>query len=294
MESPIEHPTSELTRGIEHPLAACTLLAALVALATLAVIPQRDDTPTPPALEVSTAQQAPLEPDRQSLRSEFFVREVEPRIAETNQLNLEAADRCIERLKRLMNRYRRGVDPFVEDLTSISTRLGIVRRMPGDWWKDDHRVQDYVEEKFQRHLFSESMLTRDVGGILDAFRSEVDANQKRMLVNIRASLETADLPEVTIGHYETFLASVADQLQSYSSQQGSASVQNALTVLVLSEAGSYAAVTLASGLLTRFGAAAATTAVAAGGATAGLRQPGQGAAVSVARWVPPSAWELDW
>jgi hypothetical protein len=65
-------------------------------------------------------------------------------------------------------------------------------------------------------------------------------------------------------------------LQRYSAQQGTSSVHNALAVLVLSEAGSYATMTLVSGLLTRFGTAAATTAVAAGGATAGASAAGAG------------------
>jgi phage tail tape-measure protein len=44
----------------------------------------------------------------------------------------------------------------------------------------------------------------------------------------------------------------------------------------VSEAGSYAAITVASGLMARFGTAAATTAVAAGGATAGASAAGAG------------------
>ncbi|MCP4465283.1 MAG: hypothetical protein GY813_00850, partial [Halieaceae bacterium] len=48
------------------------------------------------------------------------------------------------------------------------------------------------------------------------------------------------------------------------------------TVLVISEAGSYAAVTVVSGVLVRFGAMAATTAAAAGGATAGAGATGAG------------------
>ncbi len=276
MESPFAHHEPRSARGLEHPLAACTLVAALVALATLAVTSQPDELPAPVTAAVVSSEAVTVEPSREALRSEFFDREVQPRIAETDRLNREAASRCKDRLTRLMDQYRRGIDPFVEDLTSISTRLGIVRRMPTDWWKQDGRVESYVQEKFERHLFSKTSLTRDVGDILDAFRTEVDANQKRMLISIRASLDTADLPEVAIGDYDSFLASVADQLQDYSSQQGASSVQNALTVLVMSEAGSYAAITLASGLLARFGAAAATTAAAAGGATAGASAAGAG------------------
>ncbi|MDB4557818.1 hypothetical protein N9053_01580 [bacterium] len=209
-------------------------------------------------------------------RASFFDNEVEPEISKTDQFNREAAERCVRRLRGLVTEYRYQVEPFVEDLTSMSTRFGIISRMPGGWWSEDGRVEDYVAEKFEKYLFSEKKLLADVAGVLEQFRSEVDANQKRMLVNVQACLDTADLPEVDVQEYETFYQSVAQQLSEYSAEQGSASVYNALTVLVISEAGSYAAVTLVSGVLVRFGAMAATTAAAAGGATAGATATGAG------------------
>ncbi len=209
-------------------------------------------------------------------RAAFFDDKVEPEIEKTDQLNREAAERCISRLKSQVRVYRQQVEPFVEDLTSLSTRFGIISRMPGGWWSEDARVEDFVAAKFEKHLFSEQKLLSDVSGILEQFRNEVDANQKRMLVNVQACLDTADLPEVEVQEYESFYQSVAKQLSEYSAEQGSASVYNALTVLVISEAGSYAAVTLVSGVLVRFGAMAATTAAAAGGATAGAGATGAG------------------
>jgi hypothetical protein len=279
MESPRDRSRIADHRQLKHPLAACGLVASLVGLATLAVT----TTPAVPlpvedirAPGTSIALDEPVEPDSVKLRAEFFAEEVQPRIELTDSLNRQAAERCVTRLEALMDKYRQGVGPFVSGLTSLSTRLGIVKRMPADWWKQDGRVEAYVQTQFEQHLFSEQSLARDVSEILDAFRSDVDANQRRMLVEIRASLDSADLPEIAIEDYDSFLSSVAQQLQQYSSQQGSTSVQSALTVLVLSEAGSYAAVTLASGLLARFGAAAATTAAAAGGATAGASAAGAG------------------
>ena len=51
---------------------------------------------------------------------------------------------------------------------------------------------------------------------------------------------------------------------------------NALTVLLISEAGSYVATSLVAGLLARFGTAAAVSSVAASGATAGGAAVGAG------------------
>lgn len=276
MESPIEPPDLSTDRPFKRSLSACGLVAAVIAVVTLVMSSHSSD-PAFPAFEIAyPSAEVDPGPSRSELRCQFFEQEVQPRIDQTDQLNRAAAARCVNQLSQLMNRYRSGVDPFVEDLTSISTRLGILRRMPGGWWSEDDRVESYVQSKFEKHLFSEVTLARDVGRILDAFRMEVDANQKRMLIEIRASLNTADLPEITLEDYDGFLASVASQLRGYASRQGTSSVQNALTVLILSEAGSYAAITLASGLIARFGAMAATTAAAAGGATAGASAAGAG------------------
>jgi hypothetical protein len=247
----------------------------MAALVTLAVA-SRESSPVAPVLPPSPITQPPPAPSRDVLRAAFFDAEVEPRIVETDALNRQAAERCVIRLGNLFASYRDGVEPFVEDLTSISTRLGIVRRMPAGWWKADNRVEMYVQKKFETHLFTEEQLTRDVASVLNEFRNEVDANQKRMLVSVRASLSTADLPEVDMAQYEPFFAEVAKQLRDYSTRQGTSSVYSALTVLVFSEAGSFAAVSVVSGLLARFGTAAAATAAAAGGVTAGATATGAG------------------
>ena len=106
--------------------------------------------------------------DRVVARARFFDSEVEPEIEKTDQLNREAAERCVRRLRGIVTEYRYRVEPFVEDLTSISTRFGIISRMPGGWWSEDGRVEDYVAEKFEKHLFSEKKLLADVAGSFGA------------------------------------------------------------------------------------------------------------------------------
>ncbi|MGI9471286.1 MAG: hypothetical protein ACR2NZ_07145 [Rubripirellula sp.] len=281
VSNPSDHPAVKRA-GMAHPLAACWLIASVAALATFIFASENQTTktssrlalPNPPTITPPLVEPEP--PPRDVLRAKFFDQHVVPAIEETDALNREAAERCVVRLARVIDRYRQQVVPFVEDLTSISTRLGIMKRMPGGWWSEDGRVETYVAEKFEAHLFSEQSLMRDVAEVLEQFRVEVDINQKRMLASVQASLDTADLPEVSVEEYERFFASVAKQLSSYSAEQGRSSVYNAVTVLVISEAGSYAAITIVSGLLARFGAMAATSAVAAGGATAGASAAGAG------------------
>ena len=278
--SPHESPAAKQL-GPAHPLAICFLAASLAGMTTFLFARQQFETlpgknlaiPESPSISMPSADASV--PRRDVLRATFFDEQVEPQIDATDRLNREAAERCVQKLGRIIDNYRRHVPPFVEDLTSLSTRLGIVRRMPGGWWNEDRRVESYIEEKFESHLFSQQSLMRDVAGALEQFRVDVDANQKRMLASVRASLNTADLPEVKVEEYEQFFASVAQQLNDYSTKQGSSSVYNAITVLVMSEAGSYAAITIVSGLIARLGAMASTT-VAAGGVTAGASAAGAG------------------
>lgn len=267
--------TSNRTAGRSRHWAASSLGAVLAAMIVFTIALQNaphslPTLPTPPPTKTDPV------PPREVVRAHFFDAEVEPRIIETDALNRESARRCVTRLGYVVDNYRDGVGAFTDDLTSISTRLGIVRRMPGNWWKGDKRIDGYVQRKFEQHLFSKRTLMRDVAGVLDDFRSEVDANQKRMLVSVQASLSAADLPEVDLEDYEPFFASVAEQLQRYSTTQGTTSVYNGLTVLAVSEVGSFAAISVVSGLLARFGSAAAAATATGVGATAGTTAAGAG------------------
>ncbi|NND99051.1 MAG: hypothetical protein HKN47_17175 [Pirellulaceae bacterium] len=267
----------------KHSRSALPILLALVAATLAGVVTffasslyRPDSAPAVPAAALPSIEpvEAPIARDVQ--RAIFFDNEVEPRIAEADRLNREAADRCVRRITMMMDRYRCGVDPFVNDLTSMSTRFGIVKRMPGDWWRKDNRIESYVEEKFEFHLFSEQTLMNDITQVLDDFKSEIDANQKRMLISVKTALGEADLPEVQADEYQPFFESVAQQLQHYSAKQGTASVQNAVGVFVISEAGVFAGRTIVVGLLARFGSTAVIGTAAGATATAGTTATGTG------------------
>jgi hypothetical protein len=209
-------------------------------------------------------------------RAVFFDEKVEPRIIEADALNREAAERCISKISSCVDHYRGGVEPFVHDLTSLSTRFGIVKRMPTDWWKKENKIEKFVEDKFQQHLFSQQKLMDDIANILADFKDEIDSNQKRMLISVKADLDAADLPEVQAEEYEPFFESVSRQLQRYSAKQGTASVQNAVGVLIVSEAGVFAGRSIVVGLLARFGSTAVVGTAAGATATAGTAATGTG------------------
>ena len=257
--------------GPERPVVSALFAAALVgSLTYLSLYASRPDpAPELPAASRPAGPVAPPMAEPEVQRAAFYDAEVEPLIVATDTLNRQAAERCVRRLHLLFKGYRDGVEPFVEDLTSISTRLGIVRRMPGNWWRKDHRIERYVQEKFETHLFSDQRLLDDISLVLHQFRRDIDVNQKRMLIDVQAALDTADLPDVGIEEYEPFFQAVAKQLQDYATRQGTTSVMNALGVFIISEAGVFTARSVIAGLLARFGAAAAAGAAAGGTATAG-------------------------
>ncbi|MEO1524368.1 MAG: hypothetical protein AAFX06_02980 [Planctomycetota bacterium] len=206
-------------------------------------------------------------------RAQFYDDTVSPLLAETECSNIEAATRCLDRLDQVMTGYHAGVPLFVAEMTSIKTRLGILKRMPGGWWAKDGRVEAYVQEKFEAHLFSEQKLVDDLSEVLEQFRRDIDANQSALLVRVKAELRKSDLPEVELGDHEAFFRELSRDLNVYAADQGTTSVQNLVGAFVLGEVGAFAARSVIAGLLTRF---APSVAISGAGATAGASATGAG------------------
>ncbi|WP_147871429.1 hypothetical protein [Stieleria maiorica] len=209
-------------------------------------------------------------------RARFYDAQVLPLIAEVDALNLAAADRCLNRIDRILQGYHAGVEPFVADMTSISTRLGVLKRMPGGWWTSDGRVEAYVQDKFETHLFSQQTLLEDISGALLQFRRDVDANQSLMLTRVQAALSTSDLPDVLLQPHDTFFRELSTELGSYAAGQGATSVENMLGALVLGEVGAFAARSVVAGLLVRFAPSVAISSAAGASATVGASATGAG------------------
>lgn len=209
-------------------------------------------------------------------RARFFEDEIQPLIAELDTANRAAAQRCLQRMERTIEGYHEGVRPFVRDLTSLSTRLGIIKRMPASWWTQDGRVENYVQEKFAQHLFSEEDLATDLSASLIEFRSDVIANQNRMLSRVRAALSTADLPTVQLEQGDEFFRDLSEKLGQYAAGSGTTSVENMMGAFVLGEVGAFAARSVVAGLLARFAPSVAISSAAGASATVGATATGAG------------------
>lgn len=261
------------------PLRVPLTVASVVALITLGLFLQSSrqrDLVGQSATQSRQATRIHQQTAQRVARARFYDTTVIPLIAEVDAENRTAADRCLKRIDRVVSGYHDGVERFVDDMTSISTRLGVLKRMPGGWWASDGRVEAYVQRKFETHLFSEQKLVDDLSGALVQFRNEINANQKRMLTRVQAALSIADLPGVELDHNQEFFRELSTQLGTYAAGQGTTSVENMLGALVLGEVGAFAARSIIAGLLVRFAPSVAIGSAAAASATVGASATGAG------------------
>jgi len=154
----------------------------------------------------------------------FYESTIKPLIDENAQANLDAVKRCLERIDDAFGKYQRGVEPFAEDITSIGTRLGILWRMPADWWYEDGRVQHYVQTKFEEHIFSEKQLNEDLRSALVSLRDELRANRSQLLTSVKLAVSESDFPELAIPDYRSFDEQVNSLLTEFLSERAKDSV----------------------------------------------------------------------
>lgn len=209
-------------------------------------------------------------------RREFFKREVVPVIGEADVANRAAADRCIKRLEDTFDKYRKGVRPIVSDLTSWGTRWGVLTRTPGDWWNEGNEVERFISRKFEKRLFSKESLQDDIESALATFRSDVDANNTRMLSQVKAAVSSADLPTLPDIDYGNFASEITASLENYAADKAVDSVSRAVMTEILSGIAGAAAEQILVGIAARFATASASSAAAAGGAMAGGAAAGGG------------------
>jgi hypothetical protein len=239
-------------------LAACITTIAWIASAPELKVPVLPSAPA--AITPATSVQE---------RAEFYDISVTPAVAAADTANRAAAARCLERIAGSFDKYRAGIGPFTKDLTSLSTRFGVMRRMPSDWWYKQDEISAYVGEKFETHLFSNAKLGQDIEGASASFRAEVHANQNEMLTEIRAAVEQSDLPQLPSVDYKDFSAEVTATLKSHATAAATDSVIKGLLTELASGVGGAAATQLTAAVAVRLGATVAASSAAAGGATAG-------------------------
>lgn len=248
--------------------------AAIVVLAIVAwwlivssETPPPADPPQPPPIETDAGSAS---------REKFYTGQIQPLLKTAAQANDKAAERAVTRINEAFDKYREGVKPFVEDVTSYPTRFGIIGRMPGDWWYEDDRINGYVQTKFEKHLFSESQLKQDITAVLEALKEDLEANKNRLLGECLAAINGEDLPSIKLPDYESYDREVREIILEFSKQRAKDSVYSGVATFVLSEMAGGAAGYIVRQVLVSIGTTAATSAAAGGGATAGGAAVGGG------------------
>ncbi len=257
-----------LLRGILIPIAVMA-----VVLTTWWVLLPETEAPAP---QLATPPTSPVpEPiDYYAQRQAFYAQQIDPLMRTTEQANLEAAERAVFRLLDVFDKYRSGIQPFAEDITSLATRFGILRRMFGGWWHEDERVHAYVQDKFETYLFSENQLHQDIVAVIHAFREDLDANENRMLTSVRAAVEAHPLPQMEMPEYRQFEEAVRSIILEFSTNRARDSVYQGIATLVVAEVAAISAHQLIVRVMLSSGTAAATSAAAGGGATASATATG--------------------
>lgn len=218
--------------------------------------------PTPPQPEVKRKQA-------------FHTSRIEPLILENQHANRQAVERCLARIDDVFAKYRKGIAPFSEDITSMGSRFRILTRMPADWWYDDSRIQQYVQSKFEKHIFGERQLNDDLTSALATFRDELQANRRELLASVKLAVSESDFPAWVIPNDKGFDEQVGEILVEFSSKRAKDSVYHGIATMVASEVAVYAVSQISTRVVTSIGTSAAAS-TAAAGATAGGAAAGAG------------------
>jgi hypothetical protein len=231
------------------------------------------DSPVAPQPDFVQTEQAH---SQTALRRKVFEEHVLPILEDEGRLSHQSVERCLKRIEDRFHAYRQGIPSFTKDIVSTWTRLGILRRMPTDWWRSENSVDQYVREKFEKHLFREDQLNEDITAALLAFREDMEADRNRLLSRVKVAISASELPLMSVPDFQEYESEVRDALVAMVQDQASDSVHAGVVALVTSEVASTIAMSLVTRLVAGIGTSTALSAGAAGGATAGGAATGAG------------------
>lgn len=203
------------------------------------------------------------------LREDFYINQIEPLLKATERSNIEAANRVSQRVHDRFEQYRSNIQEFTKDITSLSTRFSILRKMPGDWWYQNDEIHTFVQEKFEKHFFSEDKIKDDLSEILLAFQTDIVSNMNRVLVSTKNAIDTSSLPNLNIPDFKEYENDVRNIIVEFSKSSAKESVYDGFVVLITSEAAAILVETIIVRIFASMTTSATTSLIASGGATAG-------------------------
>lgn len=162
------------------------------------------------------------------------------RIQQYHAQNDAAQRRAIQALNECFDKYKQGIPAFVADVTSLSGRYHLLKRQMQQWadnlWSDADTapVAEYVQALFEQHIFSDTRLQQDISGVLHALAFELEANQNRLVADVREVVLQSGLPvdvtRFTMAHYRQHLPALQRAAFTHIGQQSLATLADSLAV----------------------------------------------------------------
>lgn len=113
---------------------------------------------------------------------------VEPRLHETDEATRNEVNPSIQQVKQFFAQRRQHARSFAADVLSLSGKWAYIK---GYFQEGNH--ERYLEECFERNLFSSDELKGLLESAVSRFVSEIQGRENQLLVAIRADLEGSEL-----------------------------------------------------------------------------------------------------
>lgn len=203
----------------------------------------------------------------------FFKERVAPILEANSSANAKAVETLKSEIHAQFEVYRQRVPAFTSDITGFSNKTQITWEATKQMASaDKDKVKRHVAEKFEMHVVSAEKMQKDIERILHAFRSDIEANKNRMLVDIEVAVKNdARFSAVKLDIPDSFGKEIEAGIGEFSKQSGKdVLVLTGLNVLA-SVAVDYAVTELVAAALARVGTSLAASmgaaATVSGGAT---------------------------
>ena len=113
---------------------------------------------------------------------------VQPRLQSTDEATKNEVDTSTEQIKKFFAERRQTFRAFASDVLGLSGKWAYLK---GYFYEGNH--EKYLEECFERNLFSSSELKSLIESAVSRYVSEVEGRENQLLVAIRADLEGTEL-----------------------------------------------------------------------------------------------------
>lgn len=228
----------QFSKGVLYIILGLGIIVAGYLLASFFSTPKFSDGEAP-KFELPVQQQRVMVPPKpQTLDPEIIFNEkVKPVVEDCKRENEEVLRKCLFTLDERMKECYSGIDPFLDDMTSFGTKIGIV----WNWAVGDKEA--YIKSKFEEHIVSEEELKQILNDVVEQYIEGVGGNinemHTRIMVNMEPIRKQFNIPKTTI---KTFVSSAMQYVLEDIQNNSNKLLWNTIISYGLSEIGSYIAV----------------------------------------------------